>query len=345
MEKEKFSERFKLTGEQKDFDFVDIKLWTDQAFFIDPSLIVKAQHEETKKGFDEAAYATRAHKALQSFFSRFFDEFKDINPTELVNFAGTGAKGIEREEKILDLLKYSSENDALHFGLTKKESKGTGCSPEMIYDFFANMKFKHSYMFDYIREPFHVTGFIDEIGKDRSTDLTVSIILDVLCDYTLSVCREYGIEQSQPEKMGDFEQYRHYWNSNEEKWETRDYKLPIDEYGKPIILVPKSFVTKDFKYNAEYIMSQYILKDKKKEHIIKNPSIEWKDSEERKKIRAEFDGFSVKGIVLEYFKKYPELYGRFMEQLNHGILGTHRGLLTDGEIEKETNMPIEDGEN
>lgn len=36
---------------------------------------------------------------------------------------------------ILNLLQYSTENNALHLGYTADESKGTGCSPKMIYDF------------------------------------------------------------------------------------------------------------------------------------------------------------------------------------------------------------------
>lgn len=77
-------------------------------------------------------------------------------------------------------------------------------------------------MFDFVNEPFHATGFINEIGKDRSTDLTVSIILDVLCDFTLSICTQYSI----PTK--EFENYRHYWDPNEKcgKHEIMIY-LPI----------------------------------------------------------------------------------------------------------------------
>ncbi|EAE4824359.1 hypothetical protein E1V55_15250, partial [Listeria monocytogenes] len=59
--KRKFSEEFELQGTQKDFQFVDIKLWTDQALFIDPSLIANAQHKENQNGSIETNYATRAH--------------------------------------------------------------------------------------------------------------------------------------------------------------------------------------------------------------------------------------------------------------------------------------------
>lgn len=184
MEKEKFSERFKLTGEQKDFDFVDIMLWRDQALFVDPSLIVKAQHEENKKGNDEHAFATRAYNSLQSFFSTFFNKFKKITPIQLIDRKSQGSEGVYREENLLALLKYSKENNAFHTGYGSDGAKGTGCTPEMIYDVFSNMKFSHPNMFQFIKEPIHTGLFINDFAEDRSSDLTLSIILDVLCDFT-----------------------------------------------------------------------------------------------------------------------------------------------------------------
>ncbi|EAD2801160.1 hypothetical protein LGQ25_000371 [Listeria monocytogenes] len=330
MEK-KFSEKFKITGTQEDFDFVDIRLWTDQELFIDPSLIMRAQHKENQKGNKEMDYATRAHKSLQSFFSTFFEIFKDIHPSKLIKGKDQGAKGINRDEKIFNLLKYSAENNALRLGYTVGKSKGTGCSPEMIYDFFANMKFKHPKMLDFIKEPFHTSGFINEIGEDRSTDLTVSIILDVLCDFTLFICNKYAIPTEK------FQQFRNYWDPNEKMWKTRDYDLPIDEKGDAIVLVPKSFVTKEFRYNANYVLKNYILVEKLDELKTQYPSKEWNKKDALKKIRLEHPDSFNKDLVLEYFVKRPDSYEGFMNRVNNGVLGTHLGLLTDAEIEKATN--------
>ncbi|EAF1801032.1 hypothetical protein H0F20_002955, partial [Listeria monocytogenes] len=326
-----FSEEFELQGTQKDFQFVDIKLWTDQALFIDPSLIANAQHKENQNGSIETNYATRAHNSLQSFFSTFFEMFKDISPSKLIKKKDQGRKGINRDEMILNLLQYSTENNALHLGYTADESKGTGCSPKMIYDFFSNMKFKHPSMFDFVNEPFHATGFINEIGKDRSTDLTVSIILDVLCDFTLSICTQYSI----PTK--EFENYRHYWDPNEKMWKTRNYDLPTNNNGEPIVLVPKSFVTNKFQYDAEYVLKNYILEEKLDELRAQYPSKRLIKSDALKKLRLEHPDAFNKDLVLEYFVEKPGSYKNFMQRVNNGILGTHRGLLTDDEIEKATS--------
>lgn len=334
--KNKFSEKFELEGTQKDFQFVDIKLWTDQPLFIDPSLVANAQHKENQNGNIETNYATRAHNSLQSFFSTFFEMFKDISPSKLIKKEDQGREGINRDEKILNLLQYSTENNALHLGYTVDESKGTGCSPKMIYDFFSNMKFKHPSMFDFINEPFHATGFINEIGKDRSTDLTVSIILDVLCDFTLSICTQYSIPTQK------FENYRHYWDPNEKMWKTRNYDLPIDDKGEAIVLVPKSFVTNKFQYDAEYVLKNYILVEKSDELRAQYPTENWNRSNTLKKLQSEHPDSFYKDIVLEYFVEKPDSYKKFMRRVNNGILGTHGGMLTDDEIEKATSKTQED---
>ncbi|EAD9035933.1 hypothetical protein AM614_15515 [Listeria monocytogenes] len=337
--KNKFSEKFELEGTQKDFQFVDIKLWTDQLLFIDPSLIANAQHKENQNGNIETNYATRAHNSLQSFFSTFFEMFKDISPSKLIKKKDQGREGINRDERILNLLQYSTENNDLHLGYTVDESKGTGCSPKMIYDLFSNMKFKHTSMFDFINEPFHATGFINEIGKDRSTDLTVSIILDVLCDFTLSICTQYSIPTQK------FENYRHYWDPNEKMWKTRNYDLPFNDINnkrEAIVLVPKSFVTNKFQYDADYVLKNYILKEKLDELRTQYPSERWVESDALKKLRLEHPGSFNKDLVLEYFVDKPGSYKDFMRRVNNGILGTHKGLLTDDEIEKATSKTQEE---
>lgn len=55
-------------------------------------------------------------------------------------------------------------------------------------------------------------------------------------------------------------------------WKTRNYDLPTNNNGEPIVLVPKSFVTNKFQYDAEYVLKNYILEEKLDELRAQYPS-------------------------------------------------------------------------
>ncbi|MBC2147314.1 hypothetical protein [Listeria booriae] len=291
-----FTKIFNVAATQKTVDFVNIEVGGDQPFYIDPSIIAGKNDK----------YAVRAKESLKDFFevvhglyeSKCFDE----------------ARG---------LLLFASENDAIHFGQTRKgkKSDGTGCSTTMLVELFEKVHEKGRIAKRMLLEPYHSYLFIDGIAEDRMSDLISNVILDVLCDFTKEQCDLLGV----PTQF--FKDYRYYWNVDTHEWSSKSAFLPVDGEGNPILLVPKNFITNRFKLNVGTLIFQYILPlemDKLGDKAPSNKKDLWNE------IRGEH---SQKDFAALYCSKYPEVYREYCRRTDHRIQGRHPGELTDLEIE------------
>lgn len=293
----RFLEKAKVVSAQEMIDFVNIELDGDQPFYLDPSIIAGKKDE----------FALRAQRALEDFF-------------RVIN--GLYEAGKRNEAR--GLLLFSGENNAIHFGQTKKgfKSKGKGCSPGMLADLFDEIHEKGIVAKSLLLEPYHSYLFIEGFAEDRMSDLISNIILDVLCDFTKEQCDFLNIDTV------CFESYRNYWDAVNHRWWTKDVWLPVDQSGEPIILVPKNFITNRFKLNTGTLIFHYILPNEIERLGDEAPS----NKKELLKDMME-DKSSKKHLATEYCLDHPEVYSDFCRRSGHRIQGTHPGELTDNEIE------------
>lgn len=102
--------------------------------------------------------------------------------------------------------------------------------------------------------------YVDQISKDRISDITCSFLKSFLIDYTIEQCRKYEIP------ISDVAIQNIYDPRNHKLIESENVKLPINpETNQPILLVPKRWLRKSpWISSDEYVGEYFPLKVLKK---------------------------------------------------------------------------------
>ena len=96
--------------------------------------------------------------------------------------------------------------------------------------------------------------FIDQISKDRISDITCNILKSFLIDYTIDQSNKYGIPLQEVDLNNLF-------NTRSFLLTTERVKLPLNpETGKPIFLIPKRWLRKNTWINNDDYFDDYLLK-------------------------------------------------------------------------------------
>ena len=188
-------------------DVTNVELTRDSRLFINPAKIAFLQYDENNK------HATRK-------LNDFFDCIKN-------------AKSETEVEKILS---HSSEIHYTHLGyalnLKSGNSIGDKYKEKMAKEIISNKYLKDDDI--YISD---MSVFIYGVSADRISDLSTNVMLDILCEYTESVCKKENIDLVYP--------YSYYfWDENTHDWNKAKAYLPTQN-GNPLIFVPESMITKN----------------------------------------------------------------------------------------------------
>ncbi|EPM7825950.1 hypothetical protein ACTQ7F_001832 [Vibrio fluvialis] len=235
----RFSEFFKLDKTQPYLDFVDIRLDTDIAVFLDPSAIKSL----------ESNWGNELSSLLQTFFE-------------------TVLRCIRNGEhpKAKSLLSSLNERNEFHLGYSSSKSRGHGFgkkSAELVWNALTKSKAAQSGL---IKDLEDTALMIRGIGTDMISDAVCNILRGPLIKYTQDVCKYYDIPMTPNVPSGPI------WNPQTESWEDAYVSLPMTDEGK-VILVPKILVRHRLSYDAGNYYSQYILPQMQWEHIQANTSL------------------------------------------------------------------------
>lgn len=212
------SQFFKIEGSQSDFEFVDLNIDGDTRLYVDPYLL----HHSPQIG-----------KIAEDKIFKFF--------SKIINYHLSG-----NESEMRRLFRNSQENNALHIGMSRGVSKGTGDSEEGLLN-------EINYLLNKLPDNESYRTFkifsglpyltVPRFGADHCSDLIVSLILKELIDFTIQQAKKYNIPM-----ISNYD-YGKIWNGT--AW--IDYKAPciIDNKNKPLILIPKTIVSKRYGYSAE----------------------------------------------------------------------------------------------
>ena len=269
----------------RDIDFVDIRLETDTALYIDP--------ERTE--LNDHPFSVPASRCIDDFF------------TSLYNAALT-----QNELLLYRILSFGREPNETHLGLSTSRSCGRGTSPEILMPIIKNM----------IRMGLFERGLITQLGDlhlwtpnfgyDRLSDLTTNIIRDILYDYTLEQYKQWDI---------DFRNARTIisamWNPTTHGWEYKEFPELISD-GFRTLLVPKAFVGRSMLSSPGLLLQKYALSYRQKDHLDKRSSLCHKKTDRdgketwtpptKKEIRAfEINGRSEKEFLLEMGYRHPQM--------------------------------------
>lgn len=221
----KISGHFQLNKSQYELDFVDIDPSVDTPLFLDPYFISKCDFE----------FATRAHTCLKSFFDYLLLLLKNGNIT-----------------KAEEIFSHLGENNDICLGMSQGYPEGKGMGPSDTVKIFNHLRRSKAISSGIMEDIEDLRIFVDNIDKDKVSDMTSNIIRKQLLEYTIEQCRLLNIplEKNRPSGM--------YWDSTKLTWECSFIDRLIVN-NKPILLVPKRLVSFSSRYTAGYYRQHFVL--------------------------------------------------------------------------------------
>ncbi|WP_146248699.1 hypothetical protein [Curtobacterium sp. MCLR17_044] len=205
-------------------DFLDVDLATDTKVFVDPYAF----------RFVETDWAREATALLQDFYS------------QVARAVRTGDHG-----HAMYLLSSLSEPNEAHLGLSRGRSRGSGVSDGLartLIDAFTSSPAIADGLADELEES---VLFIENIGHDRLSDMTINIVRRPLIEFTQEMCQRYEIELIPGVDSGQM------WDRHSHEWRADHVDLPMPS-GK-LLLIPKAVVRKTNTFDPGEYLQHFVL--------------------------------------------------------------------------------------
>lgn len=303
----KISEIFNLGVKQVQLDFVDINIKKDYPLYIDPYLISTRTDP----------WSIEVDRTIKSFFSKVAEHIRNdehANAIELFQFMS------EPKETCLGISRTGTDN-----GRGVGEENATGIIKEII-----RIKAIETGVVQNIED---IIVFVDDVDKDKLSDMTTNIIRKHLIDYTKEQCKIWGIPLAVNESLP-------YWDPVEEDWVTCQDELLFYK-GRELLLVPKAIVSYISEYNAQKYGWHFVISEERDEQLRRRSVLvkyrKYKNGKEKYSLpkkdvdkaisRQIADGEfeSRKDFLRQYTQKKPELFERFRKTRK----GTAKSLSND----------------
>lgn len=269
-----FSEIFHIQIPEQ-YDWFDPILHTDVKLFIDPLLIKKSRIKEF----------SNSSKTINDFFQEIF---------QLV-IQSSGAPNSEYYKLALSSLRFP-EVPELCLGFSEKGVEGRGSGTHFSKKIFTAIRDYIGFGIVYDKFSIDVLNiFVEDMAKDRISDLTADIIKLDLIRYTQNICNQLRV----PLERLPVENY--YYDKKSNSWVGGYHNLPKNPYtGKPIILVPKEFLVRDPLVN---------------EHRFVNYLLAGESQNVRHRLTSEITGQLDKNKIKEYISKNPRFLINFLKRI------------------------------
>lgn len=285
---ENFSTYFNLPIQgHREIEFVDVPVNTDIKLFLDPTLI--------EVGSD--SFSQWCASGIDSFFGTVFHacEQEDMETLEF-------------------LLSHSAEPNESHLGNSRRRSMGRGASLRILYPVFSGLIRQGLFMRGAVTAPNDICILAPNFDEDRMSDLVTNILRNQLSEFTIAQCRKLSIPM---------EGIRHgfCWEEGDGTWAHRNWQCPV-AHGKPVLLVPKEFVSRNYHLGTESYIRQQLLTYLQREHLIsrsplchrrplKDGSIKFTQPTKKEVRRAEFEGVPGKRAAASFAVEHPDSLPRF----------------------------------
>ncbi|XOK63729.1 hypothetical protein ACJ7K1_11665 [Paenibacillus elgii] len=289
----KISEIFKLGVNQMQIDFVDIDTDTDYPLYIDPYLISTRNDP----------WSVEVDRTIKNFFSKVAEFIRN-----------------SEHNKAVELFQFMSEPKETCLGISRSGTKngrgvGEGNATGIIEEIIRSKAVETGI----VRNIEDIIVFVDDVDKDKLSDMTTNIIRKHLIDYTKEQCGIWGIPLKQAETLP-------YWNPLNEDWDNSLEELLFYK-ERELLLVPKSIVSYISEYNAQKYSWHFVVTDERDEHLKRRSSLvrfkKYKNGGEKYYLpKKDVDKYISKQIsngefenrkdyLRQYTQKKPELFERF----------------------------------
>jgi len=213
---------------QEDIDFAIPYLDEDIPFCVDPFLLWKSPSQQ-----DNALHAS------------LINSFNHLG--YLVNK--------KKDDQAVDILIIASECNevGLGFSSTRKGKEIGTKAAKAILSLFKIIPEISNNGFIHFEE---IQLYVDQISKDRISDIACSFLKSFLIDYTIDQCEKYGIPLEETIISNIYDSRRHRFLSQEK------VKLPLTpKYKYPILVVPKRWLRRSLWINSEDYIKDYYLRE------------------------------------------------------------------------------------
>lgn len=218
------SDHYGLGLSQPVLEFLDVDLSTDTRVFVDPYAF----------RFIDTPWAREATSLLQDFYS------------QVSRAVRTGD-----DDHAMYLLANLSEPNEAHLGLSRGRSRGSGVSGGLartLIDAFTSSPAVAQGLVDELEES---VLFIENIGHDRLSDMTINIVRRPLIAFTQEMCDRYGIDLVPDLDSGQM------WDRQRHEWYAEHVDLPMPE--SKLLLIPKAVVRKTNTFDPGEYLQHFVL--------------------------------------------------------------------------------------
>lgn len=288
------SEIFDLKKSQHELDFVDVDIDSDTPLFLDPYFIAK----------NDFPIAYEAHLSLRSYFACLLGALKE-----------------NRTSDAEELFRHLGESNEICLGFSRTKPQGKGMGPSDAAKIFQSLMESPALRTGIMEDIEDFRIFVDNVDKDKMSDMTANIIKKQLIEYTQAQCAIWGIELTSSVPSG------FYWDRSSYAWENCYTEMLIAD-GRKILLVPKRLVSYSTEYTPKKYMQHFVLNFLQNEQLrLNGPLVQRRKDKKRtpyvtkKSIREQQElGDSVdKKWLAEFTEKHPEIFGEFRKQTRSKI--------------------------
>lgn len=232
---ENFTKRMKLNIQNhKQIGFVNIIIGKDTRLYLDPLLI----------SVTDTDFARECNEAIENFFATLSRAYISSD-----------------NRKLDDMLAHIGEVNETYLGMSTAKPKGKGCSTHIMKDILKKAHEQGLFEKNILNKPYLFATFCNNFGEDRLSDMISNIIRHKLYEFTACQYKLYGIPFSHTE-----EYIGHYWDHHQESWKELVAKQVLVD-NMNILLVPKTFVSKKYKYSIDSDLRHILIPYRQKKHL------------------------------------------------------------------------------
>lgn len=303
----KITRTFGINKSQAELDFIDIDPRRDKLLFVDPFLIANNTDE----------WSLAAAHTIQSFFQYVLDNIR------------AGRMDVARQA-----FRHLHEPNDTCLGMSQGRPRGRGVGNDNADDLFNAIRDSEAVRSGLVEDIQDTNLFIDNIGRDKISDMTTNIIRKHLVDYTITQAGlwDYSLR---PNTNSGF-----YWDESVLDW--RSSLVPaLVIADRRILLVPKSAVSHFDDYTASTYHQHDALDFLKADHLRRNTRLVKtkirKDGSRRKYVtkkdlREEELPFR-KDLLVDFTRRNPAVYDAFKARMR-----AKSKPLSNEEIDPATNL-------
>ena len=290
----KISQVFKLNKTQHELDFVDIDTAKDKAVFLDPFFISTRKHP----------WCIAANATIRKFYQLAIDYIK-----------------LGQLDKACSIFIHLNEPNETCLGLSKGRPSGRGVAgiqSQQILESIIKSKAAKTGLVDDLED---TAIFIENVDKDKVSDITTNIIKKHLLEYTIEQCNLWGITLTESVPTG------FYWDSIAQKWDQKHEKRLVINH-KPLLLIPKMAVSFYKNYVSRKYYQHFVLNYLQDENLLNNTSL----VQSRKLKSGVIKKFVTKKDIEEKQAPYTKEYLRNFTEAHPDIFVNFRSETSDASI-------------